>query len=555
MRQCLEKRQTWIHGSGIRQNSCPARELWRVPLLFLRLLCGAVVFTAGVAVAGPTGVSETVRPNILLIVSEDNGPELGCYGDPSARTPRLDRLAADGLRFERAFVPQAGCSQSRASLLTGLYPHQHGQIGLATWGFRMYRHDTPNLPRSLKSGGYRTGIIGKLHINPESAFPFDFQEISSANFARKTLSDYARHASAFIQAGNEPFFLSVNYPDAHDPWVRQIDGLPAHPQGPDDVKAMAYMGIDPLGMREMVADYYNCLSRLDTLVGDLLDVLDRSGKAENTIVIYLGDHGADMLRGKRTCYEGGLRVPLLVRWPGKVIPQVRKELVSTIDVTPTLLTAAGVKPPTGLPGSTLQPLFQPGEASWRTHYFAEYHTHAASPNYYPQRSVRTERYKLIENLLPGEVHPDYDLTLSKLSKEAGRRKVTGGLDLTRVMAEADPAVKQAYERMRQPSRFELYDLVDDPYEFHDLSGSADHAAVLQELQSSLRRWREESRDPLLDPANLDRLSAEVRSIRSKDVGKDYHWGYPDYFFGREPAATDPAVRKKRKNKTSSQSEE
>ena len=89
-------------------------------------------------------------PNILLIVSEDNGPELGCYGDPNARTPNLDRLASEGIRFNRAFVPQAGCSQSRASFLTGLYPHQHGQIGLATWMFRLYREDTPNLVRSLK---------------------------------------------------------------------------------------------------------------------------------------------------------------------------------------------------------------------------------------------------------------------------------------------------------------------------------------------------------------------------------------------------------------------
>ena len=515
----------------------------------------AVVVTSNMVVAGPTGVSDAVRPNILLIVSEDNGPELGCYGDPYAKTPRLDRLAAEGIRFERAFVPQAGCSQSRASFLTGLYPHQHGQIGLATWGFRLYRDDTPNLPRSLKAAGYRTGIIGKLHVNPESAFPFDFHEIKSANFARHTLSDYARHADAFIQAGDEPFFLSVNYPDAHDPWVRQIDGLPTNPQGPDDVKAMAYMGVDPPGMREMVADYYNCLSRLDTLVGDLLEVLDRSGKAENTIVIYIGDHGADMLRGKRTCYEGGLRVPLLVRWTDKIIPQVRSELVSTIDLMPTLLTAAGVESPPGLPGSALQPLFLPGNTSWRTHYFAEYHAHAAAPNYFPQRSVRTERYKLIENLLPGEVHPDYDLTLSKLSKEAAKRKVAGGLDLTRVIAEAAPRVKQAYERMRQPSRYELYDLVDDPYEFHDLSGSAEHAAVLHELQTALNGWREETRDPLLNPAHLKRLSAEVCSIKSKDVGKDHHWGYPNYFFGREPAATDRPVRKKQKHKTSSQSEE
>ena len=138
----------------------------------LAALTGVLLMMSGAAFAA--------SPNILLIVSEDNGPELGCYGDPFARTPHLDRLASEGIRFDRAYVPQAGCSQSRASFLTGLYPHQHGQIGLATWGFRLYREDTPNLPQSLKAAGYRTGIVGKLHINPASAFPFDMKRSPSS---------------------------------------------------------------------------------------------------------------------------------------------------------------------------------------------------------------------------------------------------------------------------------------------------------------------------------------------------------------------------------------
>ena len=146
------------------------------------------------------------RPNILLIVSEDNGPELGCYGDKSARTPNLNQLADEGILFRHAYVPQAGCSQSRASFLTGLYPHQHGQFGLATWGFRLYREDIPNLPRSLKGAGYRTGIIGKLHVNPASAFPFDMHEIQSANFQRENLEDYAQHAKRFFNETDSPFF-------------------------------------------------------------------------------------------------------------------------------------------------------------------------------------------------------------------------------------------------------------------------------------------------------------------------------------------------------------
>lgn len=487
------------------------------------------------------------KPNILLIVSEDNGPELGCYGDRFARTPHLDQLARQGTRFNRAFVPQAGCSQSRASFLTGLYPHQHGQIGLATWGFRLYRDEIPNLPRSLKALGYRTGILGKLHVNPETAFPFDFSAIPTANFTRKELSNYTRFAESFMTSDDRPFFLSVNYPDAHDPWIRQIDGLPKNPINGSEVQAMSYMGIDPPNMREMVADYYNSIARLDALVGDLLDALERSGKAKDTLVIYIGDHGADMLRGKRTCYDGGLRIPFLIRWPNKIQPQVREELVTTLDLLPTILRAAGADRIPDLPGMDLHPLFTTRSGPWRTHLFAEYHTHAAAPNYFPQRCIRTDRYKLIENLLPGEFHPDYTLTLNKLAKEAKRRQIPGGLNLSDEIQKADKTVREAYERMHQPPRYELYDLKTDPHEFINLVNDPKHTDIVKELATKLVSWREETKDPLLKQSNLLRLTDEVRSMKSKDIAKDYRWGYPNYFFGIEPATGKNPPKKKKSN--------
>ncbi len=480
----------------------------------------ATVISAGITIAD--------HPNVLLIVSEDNGPELGCYGDRFARTPHLDQLAEDGILFRRAFVPQAGCSQSRASFLTGLYPHQHGQIGLATWGFRLYREDTPNLPRTLKEAGYRTGIIGKLHINPSSAFPFDMHEITSANFQRTQLSDYAKYAKEFMNAGEQPFFLSVNYPDAHRPWIGQVGGLPENPQTKDDVQVLEYMGIESPKLCEMVADHYNCMSRLDSFVGDLLHVLDQSGKADNTIVIYIGDHGADMLRGKRTCYEGGLRIPMLMRWPGHIAPQVRDELVSTLDLMPTLLKETGAKPVEGLPGAELQPLFRSGVAKWRTHYFAEYHTHAAAPNYFPQRSVRSDRYKLIENLLPETIHPDYDVTIEKLQASDRGQDYAGNLDLSAVIAASRHEVKAAYALMRQPPRYQLYDLQEDPYEFRNLANDPDYAKVRADLQERLDQWRRETKDPLLDSKKLQRLTKEVRSVKKKSAGKKYNWKYPEY---------------------------
>jgi len=466
------------------------------------------------------GHEHSPRPNILLIVSEDNGPEIGCYGDPYARTPRLDRLAAEGERFDRAYVAQAGCSPSRASFLTGLHVHQHGQIGLATWGFRMYSADTPNVVRSLKESGYRTGLIGKLHVNPESAFPFDFERIPSGNFQRKDLADYARHAAEFFTAGDEPFFLSVNYPDAHNPWIDQVDGLPAEILGPGDVKPLPAFGVDTPQLREKMASYYNCMARLDALVGNLLDALDTSGKAADTLVVYIGDHGIDMLRGKRTCYENGLRIPLLVRWPGVTEPgRVRDELVSTIDLVPTFLEAADARPIPGLPGQPLQPLFRPAGGDWRTHLFAEFHTHAARSNFYPQRSVRNDRYKLIESLLPGEENPGVAYTFKEFDEAPAAIAAAGG------------DVAAAYETMRVPPRYELYDLAADPYEFRNLADDPPHRGIRDDLARRLADWRQETADPLLDRDVLLRLKAEVYSQTQKSEARKHDWQYPHYFFG------------------------
>ena len=483
----------------------------------------ALLFSLVAGITDPVRCETRPRPNILMIVSEDNGLELGCYGDPYARTPHLDQLAANGVRFNRAFVTQAGCSQSRASILTGLYPHQHGQIGLATWGFRMYRPDTPNFVRSLKEAGYRTGIIGKLHINPAAAFPFDMHEIPTSNFARKNLGDYSRYAEAFINAADRPFLLSVNYPDAHAPWIKQIDGLPQQPLDADAVKALPYFGIDTAGLRKLNADYYNCLGRLDSLIGELLAALQRSGKADNTLVVYLGDHGADFLRGKRTSYEGGVRIPLIIRWPGRAKPQqVREELVSTVDLMPTLLEAAGAKPVENLPGRSLLPLLFDKPVEWRRYLFTEYHTHAAEQNFYPQRTVRNERYKLIENLMPGRVNPGYAFTNDRFP----------GAGIADAIAAAAPVVREAYRLMRRPSRFELYDLKVDPYEFRNLASTTKHAATLAELQQQLTGWREQTEDPLLNAENLQRLTQEVKGLTKKRA-KNYDWGYPDYFLGKK----------------------
>jgi len=218
--------------------------------------------------------------------------ELSCYGAP-VKTPNLDILASSGTIFINSYVTQAGSSPSRASFFTGLYPHQNGQVGLATWKYSMYQQNTPNIVTELKKAGYKVGNIGKIHVNPESAFPFDYHKIKGSNFNIKNMEDYINYSYEFITSSDSPFYLQVNFPDAHDPFIPQIGGRPKNILKKDDVQVLPYMGVTTDSLKEMTANYYNCMMRLDELVGDLIAALKKSGKYENTII-----HVYPLIRGR-----------------------------------------------------------------------------------------------------------------------------------------------------------------------------------------------------------------------------------------------------------------
>ena len=234
--------------------------------------------------------------NVLLIISEDNGQHLGCYGDPNVATPNIDRLASEGVRFEHAHTTQAVCSPGRASIFTGLYPHQCGQLGLATHKYAQYEA-FPNLFSILKAEGYRTGLIGKLHVNPESDFPIDmwWNDKDYISFGNRDVRKMAEIADTFITESSAPFFLTVAYPDAHLPFLRQQVGIPEVPYEADDVTVPLQVGIDSPRLRQHAADYYNCMSRLDTAVGLLLGKLDDAGKTDDTVDPFV--IGAHNVRG------------------------------------------------------------------------------------------------------------------------------------------------------------------------------------------------------------------------------------------------------------------
>jgi N-sulfoglucosamine sulfohydrolase len=466
------------------------------------------------------------RPNVLLITSEDNGPELGCYGDPYARTPNLDRLASEGVRFANAFVTNPVCSPSRGTIFTGLYPHQNGQIGLATHKYAMFQK-WPNIVSILKKTGYRTGIIGKIHVNPESAFPCDYRALPGSNFNMRDMDKFSAAAEKFVAQRRDPFFLMVNFPDAHLPLIRQYAGLPEKPQEGRDVKTMPWVGADSARLSEATADYYNCLSRLDSGVGRLMDVLERVGCAANTLIIYLGDHGAQFSRGKCCLYEAGLRIPFIVKWPGQVKSAlVRDELISTIDILPTVLEATQCGAPDNLPGRSLLSLCRGEKVDWREYLFAE--QEGSTPFWtHPSRSVRDERYKLIINLRHDQDNPIYHAYLTQFN-------VHFKTGVTEEELAAAPAhVREAYDRWKTPPSVELYDLKNDPYEWNNLAGKPACARVQKQLMRAMDEWRGRTADQSADPAKLQMLIEEMDGVMREKINyrkkKDFRWDYLDYY--------------------------
>ena len=463
--------------------------------------------------------------NVLLITSEDNGPEIGCYGDSYAQTPHLDKLAGDGARFANAYITNPVCSPSRGSIFTGLYPHQNGQIGLATHKYAMYRK-WPNVVSLLKEAGYRTGIIGKIHVNPESAFACDFRGQPGSNFNMRDMRKYEAAAAEFLGACDGAFFLMVNFPDAHFPLIKQYAGLPEKPLTGKDVKTLPFVGVDNDRLREFTADYYNCLSRLDSGVGMVLDVLAKAGHTDDTLVIYLGDHGAQFSRGKTALYEGGVRVPFLVRWPGADrAGVVRQELVSSIDILPTVLDATGVEGPTNLPGRSLLGLCSDRDIPWREYLFTE--KAGSTPFWtFPQRTVRDKRYKLIASLLLDRDNPKYEA----YATHAGTFFKAGTTE--EELASAPKEVRGGYAAWKRPPPMELYDLQEDPHEWVNLAGKPEVADVQKRLVAALKAWRKETGDPFADPVKLVRYVDEMDTVTNDKVDyrrkKDFRWKYLDY---------------------------
>jgi len=378
-------------------------------------------------------VSNNARPNIVLIVADDHGREaVGCYGNKVVKTPNIDRLAADGTRFENAFCTVASCSPSRSVILTGVQSHSNGMYGLEHQQHHFSSFDTvKSLPVLLQQAGYRTARIGKFHIAPEAVYHFEkvLQDGGVNNPASigRSPGEMADLCKDFIaDNSSQPFFLYFATDDPH----RSNSVLPngatffdgskpnafgntenGYPQiqrttfNPDEVIVPPYL-TDTKATREELAQYYEAINRLDQGIGRLIKYLKASGKYDNTLIIYLSDNGAPFPGSKTTLYEPGMKLPLIVKAPQpKRQGFVQNAMVSWVDIAPTLLDYANTpaeKP--GMQGRSFKTILEQDPVNGWDEVYASHSMHEITM-YYPMRVLQEKRFKLIYNIAHELTYP------------------------------------------------------------------------------------------------------------------------------------------------------
>jgi arylsulfatase A-like enzyme len=404
------------------------------------------------------------RENVLLVHWHDLGRYLGAYGHTDVESPRLDRLAAEGIVFTRAHATAPLCSPSRGSLFTGRYPQSNGLVGLAHHGWE-YRAGVRTLPHILNESGWYTTLFGMQH---ETSYPvklgYDKFDVSNS------YCEYVvEHATRWLTDAPEPFLLTAGFFETHRPYPRDR----YEPADADDVVVPDYLP-DTDDIRKDLAEFYGSITVADATVGRLLDTLDQTGLGENTWVVFTTDHGPALPRAKSTLYDAGTGIALIVRPPrgAGIEPQTYDELFSGVDLLPTLLDLLGLDIPDDIEGlSHAQSLRTPAANPVRTEVYT---TKTYHDSFDPIRAIRTKEYSYIENYA---TRPLLDLPWDIAESAPGR-----------VMA---PLVQS-----QRPAR-ELYDLVEDPTESHNLLAAdvTDKSeAIANDLALLLDDWRHKTND-------------------------------------------------------------
>jgi arylsulfatase A-like enzyme len=448
-------------------------------------------------------VSAAERPNILWITSEDNGPQLGCYGDPYAVTPNIDALAKRGLRYLNAWSTAPVCAPARTTIITGVYgpsngsEHMRSEVGLPSF-MKLF-------PTFLRDQGYYVSNNSKEDYNlKKSAGTWD-KSSTKATWKNR--------------APGQPFFSVFNHTISHESQIRNEIDDKDRIHDPAKARIPAYQPDVP-EVRKDWAQYYDRITMMDALVGQNLKDLEEAGLAADTIVFYYGDHGSGMPRSKRWPYNSGLLVPLVVYFPPKwqhlapkdyVADGATARLVGFIDLAPTVLSLAGIKPLKWMQGHAFA-----GEFDTKPQEYLHGFRGRMDERYDFVRSIRDERYIYIRNYNPHKIYGQFIEYMFRTPTTRVWKELFDAGKLTEVQSR--------FWKTKPPE--ELYDLQSDPDEVDNLTDSADHKRILARLKKEQRRHALAIRDLGFLPEN---------EVHSRDpAAPPYTMGHDEWAYDMKP---------------------
>ncbi len=415
-------------------------------------------------------ITKSKHLNIVWILAEDLSPDLPAYGDSTVQTPNLDRLAAKGVVYDLVFTTQPICAPSKSCLYTGQY-----QTYLGTHQMRTSWKDYEAVPppqtkvftEYLRQAGYYTSKSGHADYQFGNA-PTAWDEFTPGFISFKRVRHWRERAD------NQPFFSSLDLGATHESsqWMNPF----ASPKvSLEDVIVPPYYADDPV-IRKDLAMMYTNISKMDVEVGKILDKLEEDGLTENTVVIFMGDHGRGMPRSKRWLYDGGLKVPMIIRWPGVLAAGTRSnQMVSFVDMAPTMLSILGFEIPEHMQGKVF--LGQKKDTIPREYIFGS--RDRADEAIDKLRAVRNERYKYIKNYLPDSAWTqplwfrDMMPTMKRMHELNKEGMLTGGA---------------AYWFSGTKPVEELYDTKEDPFEINNLADNSEYDSIKLILESKLNSW-------------------------------------------------------------------
>ena len=421
------------------------------------------------------------RPNVIVITPHDLGDYLGCYGTP-VPTPNIDAIAQQGAMFRNHFSTGTVCSPSRGSIVTGCYPHTNGLMGLVHRGWELDVATCPPLPQIMAGAGYQTHLFGFQHEHHDPA-RLGYGQVHQdgqplVDKVVPLLTDWLRSP----EAKEKPFLAGMGFFEVHRMGLK-----PSHfkrdvyePADPSEVVVRPFLPDIP-EVREDLADFYGAIKYMDRWIGEVLRALDETGLAENTLVVFTSDHGASFMHSKATLFDGGTKVPWIMRWP-EVIPagKVIESVSSHVDILPTILDLLGMPIPDRIQGMSLAAIARGEPGPEREYAFSERNY----TNFYdPGRAVRSKSMRYIRKGLQTCV---FDFIIPEIEL------MTWGFHDNRATFEFYPATRCTDE---------LYDLAADPGEMNNLVDDPAYQQVLGELRAALDAHLVATADPFIDLRN------------------------------------------------------